>query len=121
MALDLDAIKARLAALGDEPSMWRVSSEDADADYIPIDDRWGCRIGGVELHRGAEREMESATFIAHAPEDIAYLLDEVERLRGERDDLVTQRLAGTPGKPYVVSTDTRGDGVILRREIKLAE
>ena len=84
--LDLEPIKERLAAA--TPGPWRVWHDpDPSKAGTAVETAWcyGDIEGDTELitdylPTGADAEM-----IAHAPEDIAALVAEVERLRAERD------------------------------------
>ena len=77
--LDLDAIKARLAAVPAPPWMEFAESGDywiqqRDADGMPAEGGWICNSGPDDLDQAV------ADFIVAAPADIAALLAEVERL-----------------------------------------
>ena len=84
--LDLEPIKERLAAA--TPGPWRVWHDpDPSKAGTAVETAWcyGDIEGDTELitdylPTGADAEM-----IAHAPEDIAALVAEVEQLRAERD------------------------------------
>ena len=84
--IDLDAIKARLAAA--TPGPWRVSRQNIDerpgtsevCDLV--NDCWV-----IVEHNDLGRYEDDADLIAHAPADIAGLVAEVERLRGEIERL----------------------------------
>ena len=99
MKVDLDAIKARLEAATTGP--WRVEP-DSRPDILTVwtVDGTGGYFDGGQILRNTRRwksdvtgslhvaefakyanGMEDAEFIAHAPEDIAALVAEVERLR----------------------------------------
>jgi hypothetical protein len=69
----LDEIRARLAAA--TPSEW--SSNDG---FVV---RMSSREGNAYFEVGTRAD---ASLIAHAPDDLAHLLAEVERLTGERDE-----------------------------------
>lgn len=74
--IDLDAIEARLSAIGDVS--WYVDAasgfiRDAVTEGTVAD----CYCDG----------FVNATFIAHAPEDVRALIDEVRRLRTRAFDL----------------------------------
>lgn len=77
MTIDLDAIKGRLEQA--TPGPWH-QGPHYRAD---IESRYG-RVAECGVTRG-QQAVANAAFIAHAPEDIADLLAEVERLRQERD------------------------------------
>ena len=87
--LDLEPIKERLAAATPGPWDFHVLPQSVGITVATIHSEQGPRetcwtadlppeIGGM----GTEKDAE---FIAHAPEDIAALVAEVERLRAERD------------------------------------
>ena len=83
----LDAIQQRLEKATKGP--WVADfAPPSGAMIYAADDK---RVADV-LERVAERPREecadNAMFIAHAPEDIAFLLQEVERLEGEHADCV---------------------------------
>ncbi len=87
MALDLESIKERL----DEatPGPWRVW-RDPDptkvrATAVETAWRYGDIEGDTELITDYLPTDADATFIAEAPSDIAALIAEVERLRGQLD------------------------------------
>lgn len=89
MALDLEPIKERL----DEatPGPWRVW-RDPDptkvrATAVETAWRYGDIEGDTELITDYLPTDADATFIAHAPDDIAALIAEVERLRGQIEGL----------------------------------
>lgn len=83
--IDLDAIRARAAAAYEGP-WWPFLSGIPGAIYMPdswtvhSDERFICDLN-VDTHEAGA----TAEFIAHAREDIPALLDEVERLRADRD------------------------------------
>ena len=77
MALDRDAIRARLQAA--TPGPWKVCPDEATEGDLEL----VCQ-GTVDQHAGPicmhPLTSADAEFIAHAPTDVAALLDEVERL-----------------------------------------
>ena len=81
--LDLEPIKERLAAADQGP--WSAFCESGDW-WIQQRDTDGNPIGTMICDANAisDSNME---LIAHAPADIAALIAEVERLRGEHDPL----------------------------------
>jgi len=99
--VDLDAIRARLQAATSGP--WRVEPDSRpDIFTVYTVDETGGYFGEGEIVKNTRRcrssvseqlhiaefakyasAMEDAEFIAHAPEDIAVLLAEVERLQAE--------------------------------------
>lgn len=76
--LDLEPIKARLAAAA--PGPWYVTSEDG------IGDERGAAIAVGPYGVGIDEP--DAALIAHAPTDIAALIAEVERLRDGLESVV---------------------------------
>ena len=89
MALDLEPIKERLDEATPGPWKFHVLPQPVGITVATIHSEHGPRetcwtvelppeIGGM----GTEKDAE---FIAHAPDDLAALLDEVERLRGQID------------------------------------
>ena len=90
--IDLDAIKARLARVWGKWPTKGVIAPGAD-EFGPK--AWSAH-GPLRCHatpqgraRGWTQANADAAFIAHAPADIAALVAEVERLRGERAAVVT--------------------------------
>ena len=88
----IDDIRARLAAATPGPwrqdGFWCIAGKPIHwVEPIGRDDLIA-GIGGVGMAEGQEavsdRASADAAFIAAAPDDIAYLLGEVERLSGER-------------------------------------
>jgi hypothetical protein len=85
--LDLEPIKARLAAA--TPGPWRVWT-DPDPTKVratAVETAWchGDIEGDTELITDYLPTDADAEMIAHAPEDLAALVAEVERLRGQID------------------------------------
>ena len=82
--LDLEPIKERLAAA--TPGPWKAKEDSWDGYSVVIDDNGpGVSIIAEQIGQGEDGGWGDAEFIAHAPEDIAALISEVERLRAERD------------------------------------
>lgn len=80
-AESLNAIKARLAAA--TPGPWHVDRKHANVVY-DVADNWGTQTWSASnRHYNNGDPLTDAEFIAHAPEDIAALLAEVEHLRAE--------------------------------------
>lgn len=77
------AIRARLAAATEGP--WTV--DDDDPEYIIFPEKGG--YDGLVIAKVADQDgalfpvEHNGQFIAHAPTDIAALLAEIDRLRGE--------------------------------------
>lgn len=81
--LDLDAIKARLAAA--TPGPWE---EEREGGGYPTGVVYGpdCTVTSCDSEPGTLHQCTNAIFIANAPTDIAALVAEVERLRKIFDD-----------------------------------
>lgn len=78
MSIDLSAIKERLAAAASEPWEIHYPSSRSKVPYIiQVDSERGLIYKWI-AHM--EWDDADAVFIAHAPEDIAALLAEIERL-----------------------------------------
>ena len=81
----LDEIRARAEAA--TPGPWAAERED-DYEWIVVGGTYEPDCRYVIADCGFDSPQSNATFIAHAREDIPYLLAEVERLRaaleGER-------------------------------------
>ena len=78
--LDLDAIKARLAAA--TPGPWE---EEREGGGYPTGVVYGpdCTVTSCDSEPGTIHQCTNAIFIANAPSDIAALVAEVERLKAE--------------------------------------
>ncbi|WP_162142497.1 ead/Ea22-like family protein [Aneurinibacillus terranovensis] len=76
---ELKEIRDRLAAA--TPGPWRIPSKCDEYSYYLCDEEWD-DFGHIIVDRN------DAEFIAHAPEDIRRLLDEVERVRSALSDIV---------------------------------
>ena len=90
---ELDAIRARVEVATDGP--WAVDSDDPSYIIYPERGGWdGLVIAQVADQDGALFPVEhNGALIAHAPQDLADLLAEVERLRARLtvdDDMVTR-------------------------------
>lgn len=86
--VDLEAIKAQLA--GRTPGNWELGDGWVYTTPIYDDDRRLTPIGRVAKYADPERQaaerdrvQRDLDLIAHAPEDLAALVAEVERLRGD--------------------------------------
>ncbi len=88
MSLDLDPIKQRLAAA--TPGPWRVKEGQRSLHRGTVEvEEFGrlietvaeCYCGGYEGHG-----RQNAELVAHAPEDLEALIEEVERLRAKDAD-----------------------------------
>ena len=106
MALDLEPIKERLD--GATPGPWDfyilpqpvgITAATIHSEHGPRETCWTVdippEIGGM----GTEKDAE---FIAHAPEDIAALISEVERLRGQVN--AVKKIIRSPGITTVKSS-----------------
>ena len=82
--MDLQAIEARLEA-APEPDKWQMEADWDNYRVFYKDDGPGDLPIAENICQGADGGEALAEFIAHAPEDIRALLDEVERLRGQID------------------------------------
>ena len=89
MTLDLEPIKERLEAA--TPGPWRVwrDPDPTRARATAVETAWcyGDIEGDTELITDYLPTDADAELIAHAPEDIASLVAEVERLRGQIEGL----------------------------------
>ena len=84
--IDLEPIKARLDKAHTEWGPWKAKEDSWDGySVVVIDNGPGVSIIAEQIGQGADGGRGDAEFIAHAPEDIAALISEVERLRAERD------------------------------------
>ena len=85
--LDLEPIKERLAKAHTEWGEWTVQSDEwGECHHVVIrDDGPGYSIIAEGIGQGEDDGLADATFIAEAPSDLAALLAEVERLRGQID------------------------------------
>lgn len=87
--LGLELIKDRLAKAHTEWGEWAVQSDEwGECHHVVIrDDEPGYSIIAEGIGQGEDDGLADATFIAHAPSDLAALLAEVERLRGQIEGL----------------------------------
>lgn len=88
---DLDAIEARLALATQGP--WRVKEQDAKQIHrgtVQVEENGRAIEVIAECYCGAYdgHGLRNADLIAHAPEDLAALIEEVRYLRGERAAVV---------------------------------
>jgi hypothetical protein len=97
----LVAIRERVEAATDGP--WRVTTDgdDPPGDYGDSD----AEHGWIEPHGAYTADRATNEFIAHAREDVPWLLAEVERLTRALDDLHGEAsrwvyLDATPGQSY---------------------
>lgn len=89
MSARLDAIKPRLAAA--TPGPWVHECDDHHADVVHN------HTSGV-ASLVSESRTENANLIAHAPDDIEFLLDEVDRLRQVATDIASHYAADIDGE-----------------------
>ena len=82
--MDLQPIEARLEA-APEPEKWQVEEGWEGYRVFYKDDGPGDLPIAEEICQGTDSGEALAEFIAHAPGDIAALIAEVERLRGQID------------------------------------
>ena len=88
--LDLEPIKERLAAA--TPGPWKAKEDSWDGYSVVIDDNGpGVSIIAEQIGQGEDGGRGDAEFIANAPEDIAALVAEVERLRATIHVLTSER------------------------------
>ena len=80
--LDIDAIKARLDKAHTEWGPWKAKEDSWNGYSVVIDDNGpGVSIIAEQICQGEDEGRGDAEFIAHAPEDIRALLDEVKAVR----------------------------------------
>ena len=87
--IDIEPIKERLAKAHTEWGEWTVQSDEwGECNQVVIrDDEPGYSIIAEGIGQGEDDGLADATFIAHAPSDLAALVAEVERLRGQIEGL----------------------------------
>ena len=84
--LDLEPIKERLDKAHTEWGPWKAKGDSWDGYSVVIDDNGpGVSIIAEQIGQGEDGGRGDAEFIANAPEDIAALVAEVERLRRQID------------------------------------
>ena len=94
--LDLEPIKARLDKAHTEWGPWRAKEDSWDGYSVVIDDNGpGVSIIAEQIGQGEDGGRGDAAFIAHAPEDIAALVAEVERLREQVE--AVKKIVRSPG------------------------
>ena len=94
--LDLEPIKARLDKAHTEWGPWRAKEDSWDGYSVVIDDNGpGVSIIAEQIGQGEDEGRGDAEFIAHAPEDIAALISEVERLREQVE--AVKKIVRSPG------------------------
>ena len=94
--LNLEPIKARLDKAHTEWGPWKAKEDSWDGYSVVIDDSGpGVSIIAERIGQGEDEGRGDAEFIAHAPEDIAALISEVERLRGQVN--AVKKIIRSPG------------------------
>ena len=94
--LDIDAIKARLDKAHTEWGPWKAKEDSWNGYSVVIDDNGpGVSIIAEQIGQGEDEGRGDAEFIANAPEDIAALISEVERLREQVE--AVKRVVRSPG------------------------
>ena len=88
--LDIEPIKARLDKAHTEWGPWKAKEDIWDGYSVVIDDNGpGVSIIAEQIGQGEDEGRGDAEFIAHAPDDLAALITEVEQLREQVDELTT--------------------------------
>ena len=94
--LDLEPIKERLDKAHTEWGPWKAKEDSWDGYSVVIDDNGpGVSIIAEQIGQGEDEGRGDAEFIANAPEDIAALISEVERLRGQVN--AVKKIVRSPG------------------------
>ena len=94
--LDLEPIKARLDKAHTEWGPWKAKEDSWDGYSVVIDDNGpGVSIIAEQIGQGEDEGRGDAEFIANAPEDIAALISEVERLREQVE--AVKKIVRSPG------------------------
>ena len=94
--LNLEPIKARLDKAHTEWGPWKAKEDSWDGYSVVIDDSGpGVSIIAEQIGQGEDEGRGVAEFIANAPEDIAALISEVERLRGQVN--AVKKIIRSPG------------------------
>ena len=94
--IDLEPIKARLDKAHTEWGPWRAKEDSWDGYSVVIDDNGpGVSIIAEQIGQGEDGGRGDAEFIANAPEDIAALVAEVERLREQVE--AVKKIVRSPG------------------------
>ena len=94
--LDLEPIKERLDKAHTEWGPWKAKEDSWDGYSVVIDDNGpGVSIIAEQIGQGEDGGRGDAEFIANAPEDIAALISEVERLREQVE--AVKRVVRSPG------------------------
>ena len=94
--LNLEPIKARLDKAHTEWGPWKAKEDSWNGYSVVIDDSGpGVLIIAEQIGQGEDEGRGDAEFIANAPEDIAALISEVERLRGQVN--AVKKIVRSPG------------------------
>ena len=94
--LDLEPIKERLDKAHTEWGPWKAKEDSWDGYSVVIDDNGpGVSIIAEKIGQGEDEGRGDAEFIANAPEDIAALVAEVERLREQVE--AVKKIVRSPG------------------------
>ena len=94
--LDLEPIKERLDKAHTEWGPWKAKEDSWDGYSVVIDDNGpGVSIIAEQIGQGEDEGRGDAEFIANAPEDIAALVAEVERLREQVE--AVKKIVRSPG------------------------
>ena len=95
--LNLEPIKARLDKAHTEWGPWKAKEDSWDGYSVVIDDDDGPGVSIIaeQIGQGEDEGRGDAEFIANAPEDIAALISEVERLRGQVN--AVKKIIRSPG------------------------
>ena len=94
--LDLEPIKERLDKAHTEWGPWKAKEDSWDGYSVVIDDNGpGVSIIAEQIGQGEDGGRGDAEFIANAPEDIAALVAEVERLREQVE--AVKKIVRSPG------------------------
>ncbi len=81
---DLDPIKERLDKAHTGWGPWVAQEDYWDGYQVIVDDGLpGVSIIAEQIGQGEDEGRADAEFISHAPDDLAALISEVERLRGQ--------------------------------------
>ena len=112
--LDIDAIKARLDKAHTEWGPWKAKEDSWNGYSVVIDDNGpGVSIIAEQIGQGEDEGRGDAEFIANAPEDIAALISEVERLREQVE--AVKRVVRSPGITTVKGSPA--DRIMRRLEV----
>ena len=94
--IDLEPIKERVDKAHTEWGPWRAKEDSWDGYSVVIDDNGpGVSIIAEQIGQGGDEGRGDAEFIANAPEDIAALVAEVERLREQVE--AVKKIVRSPG------------------------